>query len=142
MPAYRGLAMNRRVCQVCRSFRVRVVALGSLTAALLALVGCADPQTRLQAEDDALRDRYEVKTVGDLSQVANAEPIAVAGIGLVVGLNGTGSSPPPGGYRSMLEQDLLKLKIENVKNLLSSTDVSMVQVSALIPPGAHKGDHI
>ncbi|HMF14759.1 MAG TPA: flagellar basal body P-ring protein FlgI, partial [Gemmataceae bacterium] len=129
-------------CRGCRSFPARAAVLASLTAAFLGLVGCVSPQTRGQAEEEPERDRYEVKTIGHVAQVANADPIPVAGIGLVVGLNGTGSSPPPGGYRATLEQDLLKLKIENVKQLLDSSDISMVQVSALIPPGAHKDDRI
>jgi hypothetical protein len=134
--------MIRRVCRGCRSFPARAAALASLAAAFLGLVGCVGPQTRGQAEEETERDRYEVKTIGDVAQVANADPIPVAGIGLVIGLNGTGSSPPPGAYRGTLEQDLLKLKVENVKKLLSSSDISMVQVTALIPPGAHKDDRI
>src|SRR5262245_48056167 len=113
-PACRGLAMNRRVCRGCRSFRAHAACWGLLTTAFLALVGCADPQTRLQAEDETERDRYQVKTIGDVTQVTNSDAIPVAGIGLVVGLNGTGSSPPAGAYRSQLEHDLTTLKVENV----------------------------
>jgi hypothetical protein len=132
--------MNRRVCRGCRSFRA--VALGLLVAALVTSLGCLHPETRLQAGDDAERDRYEIKTVGSVTQVANSGPIPVAGIGLVVGLAGTGSSPPPGAQRSMLEADLLKRNVENVKQLLSSPDISLVQVSAFVPPGAHKNDTV
>lgn len=134
--------MNRRVCRGCRSFRARAAFLGLFTTACLSLVGCADPQTRLQAEDEIERDRYEMKTIGEVTQVTNSDPIPVASVGLVVGLSGTGSSPPAGAYRSTLEHDLVKLKVENVQNLLGSADVSMVQVTALIPPGAHKSDLI
>src|SRR5262245_49020001 len=133
--------MNRRACQSCRLFRACAALLG-LLAALLASGGCADPQTRLQAEDETERERYDVKTIGELTQVANSDPIPVAGLGLVVGLDGTGSSPPPCAFRTMLEADLLKRGAENVKKLLSSSDISMVQVSAVIPPGAHKDDPI
>jgi len=91
--------MNRRGC---RSFRVRVAAVGFLAAAWLAVAGCADPQTRLLAEDESERVRYEVKTIGDVTTVANSDPIPVAGVGLVVGLNGTGSSPPKCAERSIM----------------------------------------
>jgi flagellar basal body P-ring protein FlgI len=135
--------MNRRVYRGCRFVRASIAALGLLSAALLASLGCFHPETRLQAGDDAERERYDAKTIGDVTpQVANSEPVSVAGIGLVVGLAGTGSSPPPGAQRSMLEADLLKRNVENVKKLLSSTDISLVQVSAYIPPGAHKNDMI
>jgi flagellar basal body P-ring protein FlgI len=109
---------------------------------LFASAGCADPQTRLLAEDESERDRYELKTIGDVTTVANAEPLQVGNVGLVVGLNGTGSSPPKGAERSMVENELLKLKVENVNKVLASTDISLVRVTALIPPGAHKGDMI
>src|SRR5262249_51593929 len=128
-----GKIMNRRACTLVSGF---------LVAALLASGGCADPQTRLQAEDETERERYDAKTIGELTQVANSDPIPVAGLGLVVGLDGTGSSPPPCAYRTLLESDLLKRGAENVKKLLASSDISMVQVSAVIPPGAHKDDLI
>jgi flagellar basal body P-ring protein FlgI len=134
--------MIRRACRDHRFFRAREAALILLSAAFVALAGCVNPQTRGQAEEEPERDRYEVKTIGMVSQVANADPIPVAGIGLVVGLNGTGSSPPTGGFRATLERDLLKMKVENVNKLLSSSDISIVQVSALIPPGAHKNDKL
>ena len=58
-------------------------------ALLCGLLGCAHHQTRLQADDESDRDKErEVKTVGDVSSVANADPIPVSGIGLVVDLDG------------------------------------------------------
>jgi flagellar basal body P-ring protein FlgI len=134
--------MIRRVGRGCLSFRARIVAPALLAAGLLALVGCLNPQTRLQSEEETERERYAVKTIGDVTEVANSDPIPVAGVGLVVGLNGTGSTPPSNGYRTMLEADLLKRGVENVKKVLASPDVSLVLVQAMIPPGAHKDDLI
>ena len=114
-----------------------------LGAALFGLVGCAHQQMRLQSADEADRDKEaEIKTIGEVTDVANAQAIPVSGVGLVVGLDGTGGGAPPGGYRDMLERELLKRKIPNVKEVLSSPNTSLVLVSALIPPGARKGDCI
>jgi hypothetical protein len=115
------------------------VVLGGL---LIGAVGCAhNTQTRLQAEDDTDRDKeHMVKTIGDLSSVANAEPVPVSGIGLVVDLAGTGGGAPPGNYRTILEADLRKGGVENVKDVLASSDTSLVLVSAMVPAGARKGD--
>jgi hypothetical protein len=119
-------------------------------AAILALAGCQntmdwlkpkDKQTRLQAADEADKDA-DVQTIGDITTVANAEPVALSGVGLVVGLEGTGGDAPPGGFRTYLEEHLRKQGIENVKEILASPDTSMVLVSALVPAGAHKGDRI
>lgn len=110
---------------------------------LLGLAGCAHQQTRLQSADDTERDREaEVVTVGDKTSFANADAIPVSGVGLVVGLEGTGGSAPAGGFRTMLEEQLRKHGVEHVKEVLARDDVSMVLITGMIPPGSHKGDPI
>src|SRR5260370_16128083 len=82
------------------------------------LLGCAHPQTRLQAEDEGERDKQgEVKTIGDVSAVANADPISVSGIGLVIGLDGTGGRAPPRPFRQRPEDQLRKRtpRVENIQ---------------------------
>jgi Flagellar P-ring protein len=114
-----------------------------LAALIVGLGGCMSPQTRLQSEEDGDRDKPgAVETIGDVTQVANADPILVSGVGLVAGLDGTGGDAPPGGYRSMLEDQLRKQGVENVKEVLASPTTSLVLVSGVIPPGARKGDPI
>jgi hypothetical protein len=112
----------------------------------LAFSGCAHRQTRLQAEDEADRAKEakeaEIKTIGDDVSFANADPVPVSGIGLVVGLEGTGGGAPPGTLRHRLEDQLRKRGIEDVKGILASKDASPVLVTALVPPGARKGDSI
>jgi hypothetical protein len=115
----------------------RVWVLGALCAALL---GCANPQTRLQAEDEGERKELDIKTVGKVSTFANTDPMPVSGVGLVVGLEGTGGGAPTGALRTMLEDYLRKRRVEHIKELLDSHDASIVLVSGLIPPGAKKGD--
>lgn len=102
--------------------------------------GCHNAQTRGQAEEEPEGDRYEIKTVGKVASVINTEPVTVGGVGLVTGLSGTGSSPPPGDYRTMLEHALLTRGVRDPKKVLSSPDVSLVLVSAAVPAGARKGD--
>lgn len=114
------------------------------------LAGCAHQQTRLQSDEEPEREKeVEIKTIGDVTSVANAEPIAVMGVGLVVGLDGTGGGAPPGAYRTMLEDQLRKredqlrkMGIDSIKQLLGSPNVSLVLVSGQIPAGARKGDKI
>jgi flagellar basal body P-ring protein FlgI len=114
-----------------------------LAIALLALLGCATPQTRLQKEDEADRKKeVKIQTLGDFTVPSNTHSAAVYGVGLVVDLEGTGGGAPPGAYRSVLEDYLKKRNVEHIKELLASKDVSLVLVSAVIPPGARKGDPI
>lgn len=105
-------------------------------------LGCAHPQqTRMQKPDENEKDKTsDVKTVRDVASFANTDPIQVSGVGLVVGLEGTGGDPPPGGYRDMLLNDLRKRGVENPKDVLASPNNAMVLVTARIPAGARKGD--
>jgi hypothetical protein len=113
--------------------------LGSVLATML---GCSSkPNTgRAQIADENDRDRYPVRTVGDVSTFSNAEPMPISGVGLVEGLDGTGGPAPTGGYRQMLESDLRKQRVPKVKEVLNSRDCTMVLVSGLVPLGARVGD--
>jgi hypothetical protein len=114
-----------------------------LVAALLGvlgLAGCAHQQTRFKSADETERDRYQVPTIGDKTQVGNPEPVPVSGVGLVEGLEGTGGDVPADGFRAMLEKDLLQQKERHVQDILSSPNNALVLVSALVPPGARPGD--
>src|SRR4051794_15263671 len=97
-----------------------------LASVLLGMLGCAhqSQQTRLQAAEED-KDS-EVKTLGDITTVANADAIAVLGVGLVTGLDGTGGGAPPGWQRTVLEDHLRKKGVEHVKELLASKDTSLV----------------
>jgi flagellar basal body P-ring protein FlgI len=108
---------------------------------LLALAGCTHTNlSRGQAQEETDRDRYEVKTIGDVTAVGNPEPVALGGVGLVTGLEGTGGDTPDDGYRAVLEKDLRKRRVKNIKGLLTSPDNAVVLVEARMPAGAGKDD--
>jgi hypothetical protein len=101
-------------------------------------------QSRSQMSDDPTLELDDSTTIGSKSMVGNTEPIAVSGVGLVSNLPGTGSSAPPGSWRTMLEHSLKKQGVTNVREFLDDPHkrTSLVLVSALIPPGARKGELI
>ncbi|OWK36582.1 flagellar basal body P-ring protein FlgI [Fimbriiglobus ruber] len=111
---------------------------------LVALVGCMQQQTtsRSQVAEDAT-DKDAINTVGAITVVGNVEPIPVHGVGLVHGLNGTGSSPTADSWRTMLEQAIRRAK-GNPRELLDDPNktTSLVLVSAVIPPGGRIGDRL
>ncbi len=124
----------------------------SATVGVAGFTGCkhsATPpasQTRSQIGEDA-SDADTVVTIGSKTVVSEAQPLTVSGVGLVWQLHGTGSSPPSGGWRTMLEESFKKAKRDqalNVKELLDGPNrtTSLVLVTAQIPPGARKGDLI
>jgi hypothetical protein len=127
--------MKLRACLIAGSTLLAALILGS--------IGCVSPQqTRMQAQDEPPEeDRYELKVVADVTDaVQNADPMPVAGVGLVTGLNGTGSAARPSGWRSRLERELQRKNIRNVKAVLEDKNNSLVLISGTIPAGAHRGD--
>ncbi|QEL14887.1 HEAT repeat domain-containing protein [Limnoglobus roseus] len=124
--------------------RAALLTVGVLTA-LGSLGGCKSApkaQTaRPQAADDAAEKNISA-TVGQKTIVSNTEPIQVSAVGLVYSLPSTGS-PAAGEWRPMLERDLRKKKL-NPKQFLEDPNntCSLVLVSAVIPPGAKKGDMV
>ncbi len=115
----------------------------------LCLTGCFSSKLgeipgRAQIGEEPGADFDAFATVGSRTQVGNTEGIPVSGVGLVYRLPGTGSSAPPGSWRSMLENSLKKQGFNHLKELLDDPGrtTSLVLVSTLIPPGARKGDPV
>jgi flagellar basal body P-ring protein FlgI len=82
------------------------------------------------------------KTIGDLAEVVAFNPIPVKGIGIVVGLAGTGSSECPPAIRDYLRQyiqtQLGQSQNVNPDMMINSTDTAVVLVEGFIPAGAVK----
>ncbi len=107
---------------------------------LFALAGCLNPLTPFQTPDIPKKET-EVLTVGKvMNSFGQAEGIPVSGVGIVVGLDGTGGAAPPGSFRTLLEDQLRKRGVEGVKDILESPNHSLVLVSAVIPAGVRKGE--
>lgn len=106
---------------------------------LLGLVGCVTTQSQTRSPEEIERDKdlETIRLVADVTEVGNAGPLLVHGVGLVTDLEGTGGAPR-GEWRTMLEKDLRLRKIENVSRLLDSPNNALVLVSAVIPPGCRK----
>ena len=122
--------------------------LGRLTIAVafslvcLNLIGCLDRSLPIIGQSKEKDILEKVMIVRDVTEVANAAPLQVSGVGLVTGLKGTGGGTPPGDLRKSLETDLRKRQYKNVKQLLDSPNHAMVIVSGLIPAGSRKADPI
>jgi len=105
------------------------------------LSGCLKEHTsRLQMEEET--DKPLVRTVGDVAEIQTAGGVPVSGVGLVVGLEGTGGGASPGPYRQMAEEYLKRNKIDNPKEWLESPHNALVLVSAEIPPGSRRGERV
>ncbi|MEO1235690.1 MAG: flagellar basal body P-ring protein FlgI [Planctomycetota bacterium] len=118
----------------------------------LGSVGCAnDPGPAPAAPPTATYTgpRYLYNTVGSLSRVVDNRPQLVAGYGLVVGLDGTGSSEVPQNLRQWLINEMTKRGVGRTlynelldlspEQLLASPDTAVVRVVGIIPAGAVEG---
>lgn len=109
---------------------------------MLGFGGC-NSQKKSKTKD--IKDTEPTKldrTIGDLAEIVAMSPIPVKGIGLVVGLSGTGSSECPAAMRDYLRKYIAtQVGRKNVLNpdiMINSIDTAVVLVEGLIPPAASK----
>jgi len=109
---------------------------------MLLLVGCGESQKRKKKKIEPAQPLQLDRTIGDLAEVVAFNPIPVKGIGLVVGLAGTGSAECPPATRDYLRQYILaqvgQQKTVNPDMMINSIDTAIVLVEGLIPAGAVK----
>ena len=96
------------------------------------------------SSDRAKRFATKVDTplIGDYTSFAGLEPVALEGVGLVVGLNGTGGEPAPSAFRTALMDDLKRHGLPNPNTILQRPDTALVLVRAFLPPLLKKGEKI
>ncbi len=118
-----------------------------LAGAVVTAAGCQKLIGRGQSPDTTplvqLYDENVSKTkyIGDICGIYGLNFAKVDGIGIAVGLNGTGSATKPGSQRDQLIRDLeLNKNIEDAKALIKSDDTELVVMYGLLPPGIKKGD--
>lgn len=122
-----------------------------LAAGLMAFqLQAASPKTLSAAtdtdedEDEKPKDKYntELKTplVGDYTNFAGLEPTPLEGVGLVVGLPGTGGDPAPSMYRTAMLEEMKRRGVRDPNRVLQSPDTALVIVRAYLPPLLKKGE--
>lgn len=122
-------------------------------ACLLALfaAACGGAPPKARTVEPVLRDTPQVfrGVVGAETTINGIEPVLVSGIGLVVGLNGTGGGPYPAAVQASMERELARGGIGrggplqdgpmagmSPRAVLSDPNVTIVVVEGAIPPGA------
>ena len=81
------------------------------------------------------------KYIGDICGIYGLNFAKVDGIGLAVGLKGTGSAAKPGSQREQLLRELeINKNVDDGKALLRSKDTELVVMYGLLPPGIRKGE--
>jgi hypothetical protein len=128
---------------MARTNRRRVLTVGT-SAAALALLGAGGPTGLLDKPKSPFAKKEPPlkvdETIGDLAYVQSAGEVRVEGVGLVLGLDGTGSDPEPGPYRQKLLSKMRAAMVPQTDRILASKDTSLVLVRASIPVGISKQD--
>ena len=124
-----------------------LLACGLFGFVALTQAGCQQiSQLRSQSPDIASEDVDEFETVVETPFVreyvtfAGLNLVTLEGVGLVIGLDGTGGDPPPSPLRTILLDDMRRRKIENPNQILKSPSTALVSIRAYLPPMVRKGD--
>jgi len=78
--------------------------------------------------------------VGERAVPTFLQPIVVEAVGLVTGLRGTGSDPPPSPQREALISEMQKRGVDSPHQILASPNTALVLVRGYIRPGMQIGD--
>ncbi len=112
----------------------------ALLTAPVAWTGCSGKSIRSQSPEQADELLEETKLVSDLAAPAGMNVAKVEAVGMVTGLAGTGSDPPPSYERSAVLADMQTRGIESPNKVLASPSTSVVIVTGYLRPGIQKGD--
>jgi len=107
---------------------------------VMLLGGCGPLFVRSQSPEklDSLLD--DVDLVGDMAIISGMKPVIVESVGLVTGLDSTGSDPPPSTERGELLGEMQTRGVLQPNRVLASPSTSIVLVRGYLRPGIQKGD--
>ena len=98
------------------------------------------PENDNEDGDDEFATRVDVPLVGKYTTISGLNLIALQGVGLVTGLPGTGSDPPPSSFRTRLLQDMNRRGVRDPHTILRSPSTTLVVIQAYLPPLIRKGE--
>ena len=102
--------------------------------------------SKADIDEEEADKKYETKVdtpmIGDYTTFSGLQPVVLEGVGLVVGLNGTGGDPAPSFYRTEMMNELKRRGVPNPNQLLQSPNTALVLVRAYLPPLMKKGETI
>ncbi len=123
------------------SVRYRLVA-ALLLAISVARLGGRLPTMPLHAAEESYNTVLDTPLIGDYTNFAGLSPVLLEGVGLVVGLAGTGGDPAPSMYRTALLEDMKKRGVPQPNTILQSPNTALVIVRAYLPPLMNPGDQL
>jgi flagellar P-ring protein FlgI/HEAT repeat protein len=131
---------NEADCFDRRSF-IQLSIGGLIFSGFSILSGCSGTSIFRSQSPEEPTPGSDTKLAGDVSVPIGLNSFQVEAIGLVTGLEGTGSDPQPSAQQAALLDEMKKRGVQNPNQVLSSLDTEIVLVRAYLRPGIQKGDH-
>ena len=98
------------------------------------------PVSSCAAADEANDTEPRVRRVGEYVVPTNLRHVKLEAIGLVTGLGGTGSDPPPSSRRGVLTAEMQARDVRDLNQILASQNTSLALVRGYLPPAVEKGE--
>lgn len=142
------MVLNRTLIPSCRALAAAVAAL--LAGATLSCAPKAPERATAEARPLIVRDVPDILRgiIGSETTLRGGDPQIVSGIGIVVGLNGTGSADVPDSVRIWLEREMTLRGVgqetfgmgwASPSEFINDVNTAVVEVYASVSPGAPKG---
>ena len=129
-----------------RTASIQVIAIAFV---LVAASGCTSiwkGESKENENEERLRELMQAPKSPDLIRQAavprGMRPIAVQGVGVVNALANTGGPADPSSLRDQLIEEMRHNDVSDPNQILELEDTALVRVTAMIPPGARRGDPI
>lgn len=123
----------------CASSLLNLSAPSEFGSKLKEMMSKERPRLIDQDDDNDFDTRLETPLLRDYVSVTGNNMIALRGVGLVTGLDGTGGDPPPSSHRKQLLDDMRRRKIPNPGAILARRDTALVLVTAYLPAMVREG---
>jgi flagellar basal body P-ring protein FlgI len=119
--------------------------LALVSGSVLLLAGCSTWDWRAvrsqNAEQETTTPKSSTRLVGDMASPFGTHPVRLEAVGLISGLPGTGSDPPPSPQRGALLAEMQTRGVKSPGSLLTNKTFAMVMVQGYLRPGIQKGDN-
>ncbi|HOI56175.1 MAG TPA: flagellar basal body P-ring protein FlgI [Phycisphaerae bacterium] len=102
--------------------------------------GCGKPLLAPERPTKLEVPSYLNDTISQHARVAGLEPVMVQGIGLVTGLDGTGSTIHPPGIRDRILKEMNRRRVPDPERLLASRTTAVVSLTGFIPAGCQASE--
>lgn len=138
-PAVVLLGVASLVTSGCASSLLNLSAPSEFGSKLKEMMSKERPRLIDKEDDNDFDTRLETPLLRDYVSVTGNNMIALRGVGLVTGLDGTGGDPPPSSHRKQLLDDMRRRKIPNPGAILARRDTALVLVTAYLPAMVREG---